>query len=260
MPAGTAIATIGSLGRCRRALVSRAARAGATALVAAVMALAAPVAARPGAANDVADARKRAERASHLAAKNKCGQAIGEYDKAIAVLHDPTLLFNRGECHRKLGNLESALEDYQQFLAELPDAPNREQVETRIAELRAQQAEGDAAAKAQLDSSAAAAPTPRTATGSVPSPAGTPSRPAAPAPGLDAAPLATSAPAPSVLLAPGAPGAAGPSTAGADPLTRRPLFWVALAVVVAGAAVGTYFVLGRDPTNVPRSDLGNYRF
>jgi len=85
--------------------------------------------------DDAAAGRRHAQRASHLAAGGKCRQAIAEFDKAIAVLHDPTLLFNRGECHRKLGAVDSALEDYKQFLSDLPSAPNRAQVEARIAEL-----------------------------------------------------------------------------------------------------------------------------
>jgi tetratricopeptide (TPR) repeat protein len=225
------------------------------------MVSAGPAAARPGTANDAADARKRAERARNLAAKNKCGQAIGEYDKAIAVLHDPTLLFNRGECHRKLGNVESALEDYEQFLSDLPNAPNRDQVEQRIAELRAQQADsGDRATKVPGAPGASGAPVVTRSDPRGP-PAGGPSSssPAPPAPRLDVAPPPAAEAAPLPALAVSAE-PDRPLEAGSTPLTRRPLFWVALGVVVAGAALGTYFVLGRDPTNVPRSDLGNYRF
>ena len=110
--------------------VGRAHRAALVALVAFL--LAAP----PVRGDDAADGRRHAQRASHLAAAGKCRQAIAEFDKAIAVLHDPTLLFNRGECHRKLGDADSALEDYHQFLSDLPNAPNRAQVEARIGELR----------------------------------------------------------------------------------------------------------------------------
>ena len=86
-------------------------------------------------ADDAADARRHAQRASALAASGKCKQAVREFDKAMAILRDPALLFNRGECHRKLGDNESALEDYRQFLSDLPRAPNRADVEKRIAEL-----------------------------------------------------------------------------------------------------------------------------
>src|SRR6185295_1409694 len=60
---------------------------------------------------------------------------ILEYDKALRSLKDATLLFNRGECHRKTGQAAKAIADYKQFLAELPAAPNRAQVEAQIAAL-----------------------------------------------------------------------------------------------------------------------------
>ena len=238
---------------------------------AALIAAAVVVAVMPGvsqaAPNVVAEGRKHAERAGHLAAKGKCGQAIGEYDKAIAVLHDPTLLFNRGECHRRLGDVESALEDYNQFLSDLPDAPNRAQVEARIAELRNQKPGGETAAASTTPSapavSGAAGPAPRTEPRR-PTVEVSPPPPVATAPRLDvASPPPSQATAPDVLAPPVEPGptnAASSSASGADSLSHRPWFWVALGAVVVGAGLGAYFVLGRDPTNVPRSDLGNYRF
>src|SRR3569623_27115 len=88
--------------------------------------------------DDAAEARKHAQRASNLAASGKCRQAVAEWNKAMAILRDPALLFNRGECYRKLGDADAALEDYRQFLNDLPKAPNRGEVERRIAELTAQ--------------------------------------------------------------------------------------------------------------------------
>jgi hypothetical protein len=256
------MATIGAVSRRRRAPPSQVAGLIGAAAVAVAIALAAPAGAR-GVANDVAEGRKHAERASHLAAKGKCGQALGEYDKAIAVLHDPTLLFNRGECHRKLGNAESALEDYNQFLSDLPNAPNRAQVEERIAELRAQQSSNDAPAARGASGAASplSRPDPRNSVVGASPPAA-----AAPPPArrLDVAPPPASEVAPPPVLASPAeprPSEGSPSSeARAGSLSGRPWFWVALGAVVVGAGVGAYFVLGRDPTNVPRSDLGNYRF
>jgi hypothetical protein len=43
-------------------------------------------------------------------------------------------------------------------------------------------------------------------------------------------------------------------------LVRQPWFWVGTAVVVAVIVVGALVVLRREPTDVPASDLGNYRF
>ncbi len=80
--------------------------------------------------------RKHAAKANHLAAKNKCKAAVPEFNRAYRTLKDPTLLFNRAECYRKLGQDDEALKDYQQFLADMPQAPNRAVVEARVASLR----------------------------------------------------------------------------------------------------------------------------
>jgi tetratricopeptide (TPR) repeat protein len=200
------------------------------------------------AAPEAADeGRRHAQKAGELAAAGKCRQAIAEYDQALAVLRDPALLFNRAECHRRLGEAQKALEDYNQFLADLPRAPNRREVEAHIAEL------------SKL--APAAAPTPRFQ----PPP---PTRAAAGSPEPERAEAAAAAPPPAW-----APTAAGPSTeAGAaasaeaappgDRGSREgpPWMWLALGTVVALGAGLAVFMIFRDETNVPQSALGNYRF
>jgi hypothetical protein len=95
------------------------------------------LASRPASAADSAAAgRKHVAKANQLAAKNKCKNAVIEFTKAYQSLKDPTILFNRGECQRKLGNNADALMDYELFVAEMPSAPNRASVEARIAALR----------------------------------------------------------------------------------------------------------------------------
>jgi tetratricopeptide (TPR) repeat protein len=88
-------------------------------------------------ADSEAAARKHATRANKLAAQNKCRSAVSEFNRAYETLKDPILLFNRAECQRKLGNAEEALKDYEQFLSDMPTAPNRAGVEAHIASLRA---------------------------------------------------------------------------------------------------------------------------
>jgi hypothetical protein len=88
------------------------------------------------AADSLAAGRKHAAKANQLAAKNKCKIAVVEFTKAYQSLKDPTILFNRAECQRKLGNSADALMDYELFVAEMPAAPNRASVEARIAILR----------------------------------------------------------------------------------------------------------------------------
>ena len=88
------------------------------------------------AADNEAAGRRHAAKANQLAAKNKCKGAVPEFTKAYKSLKDPTILFNRAECQRKLGNNADALKDYEQFLADMPAAPNRASVETRMASMR----------------------------------------------------------------------------------------------------------------------------
>ena len=92
--------------------------------------------ARAAAADAEEVARKHAAKANQLAARNKCGKAIFEFTRAYKTLKDPTLLFNRAECFRKVGRDDEAITDYEQFLADLPQAPNRVAVVARIASLR----------------------------------------------------------------------------------------------------------------------------
>ncbi len=87
------------------------------------------------AADSEAAARKQAAKANQLATKNKCKQALPWFNRAYRTLKDPTLLFNRAECLRKLGEKNDAVRDYELFLSEMPSAPNRALVEERIAAL-----------------------------------------------------------------------------------------------------------------------------
>ena len=88
------------------------------------------------AADSAAAGRKHAAKGNQMAAKNKCKSAVVEFTKAYKTLKEPTILFNRGECQRKLGNNMDALMDYELFLTEMPSAPNRASVEVRMAALR----------------------------------------------------------------------------------------------------------------------------
>lgn len=229
-------------------------------------------------ADDAADARRHAQRASALAASGKCKQAVREFDKAMAILRDPALLFNRGECHRKLGDNESALEDYRQFLADLPRAPNRADVEKRIAELTGQAPAADGGR-----SSAARGPVDATRGATRGAPRGDQSAAEVPPPRAVAPPRETtsearpSAPSREIVLTPHPAGqtndadvpgseltiaekARPPATSSDASLIARPWFWGAVAAVVVGVGVGTFIVLNRDGTTVPSSALGNYRF
>lgn len=231
-------------------------------------------------ADNSADGRRHANRASHLAASGKCKQAIVEYDKALAVLHDPTLLFNRGECHRKLGDADAALEDYNQFLTDLPKAPNRTEVEARIAELRQASSRSPAAAavvsgpgRVGVDKSGVGGAKPFN-TQSSPSPGAAVSGPTvasarAPLLGVEATGSSGATAGPTdhggagtdLTLSNRASSSASPAAGPADDsLTGHAWFWIAIAASAVGVGVGTYAILSQEHTSIPPSPLGNYRF
>lgn len=215
--------------------------------------------------DDAAEARKHAQRASNLAASGKCRQAVAEWNKAMAILRDPALLFNRGECYRKLGDADAALDDYRQFLSDLPKAPNRGEVERRIAELTAQKNKEKEKAK---ESAPPPAPAPVPPVVAVPPPSPPATRPAEPAAVAQESP----APVPQPLAAPAEPAAnpalhlnapaetSSPSGNTEGGITTRPWFWITIAAIAVAAGVGTFVVLSRDSTNIPSTALGNYKF
>jgi tetratricopeptide (TPR) repeat protein len=213
-----------------------------------------------GGPHDLAEGRHHLKKANALATEGRCDAAVREYTQAYQKLHDPVVLFNRAECYRRLGQNGAAAEDYRAFLDAFPHAPNRAEVEERLALM-----EG-------LPPPLPAAPPPAY----VPSP---PSRAAVPPPVIPApapvgpppALVAPLAPAPERPLPPPGPApppvleapvvAAAPAVPAAEPETQsRAWIWVALGAVVAGGAVGAYFALRTPAASVPMTQLGNYQF
>jgi tetratricopeptide (TPR) repeat protein len=210
--------------------------------------------------DDAADARRHAQRASNLAASGKCRQAVAELDKALAILRDPALLFNRAECHRKLGDVDAALEDYRQFLSDLPKAPNRGEVEKRIAALSQKEKAPPPAAVVvapppRVEKAEPAPPAPRAPVEAAVAPHEVSVPPAAEA----ARATADASPNPALVLTAPADTSASPSSQDGG-IATRPWFWITIAAVVVAAGVGTFVLLSRDSTNIPSSALGNYKF
>jgi tetratricopeptide (TPR) repeat protein len=63
--------------------------------------------------------------------------AVKEYEAAYQQKEDPALLFNIAQAYRLAGENESALRVYKSFLHQVPDSPQRPDVEKRISELQA---------------------------------------------------------------------------------------------------------------------------
>jgi tetratricopeptide (TPR) repeat protein len=62
-------------------------------------------------------------------------EAIVEYMAAYRIKDDPALLYNLGQAHRLGNHAPEALHFYKMYLTRNPDAPNRAEVETKVAEL-----------------------------------------------------------------------------------------------------------------------------
>ena len=196
----------------------------------------------------VTEGRYHLRKANGLAGNDRCEAAIKEYSLAYEKLHDPVVLFNRAECYRRVGEDASAAADYRAFLDAVPGAPNRAEIEAKIASLDLSPPPAAAPAAARGAPAGASRSAPAVISGA-------PSL-AAPAPsGAPAAPLVAPPTATEGLVA-------APSTE-EPPGSRHhdgPWMWAALGVAVAGAAVGTYFVLRTPGATPPSTELGNYRF
>jgi tetratricopeptide (TPR) repeat protein len=76
-------------------------------------------------------------------------QAMTSYSLAYRLKPLPAFLFNIAQCHRKLGHYKDAIAMYQNYLVGVPDAPNKEVVDSLIKEARDRQAEEDKKAQEQ---------------------------------------------------------------------------------------------------------------
>jgi len=199
------------------------------------------------------------KRANELAGDDDCQAAVEEYTKAFVLLDDPSVLFSRAECFRRLGENEHAANDYHLYLDRVPKAANRAEVEAKMAALQT--------AEPPEREKPAAEPPPSPKVAREKPPAETTPPPPVKEPEATAEPP----PPPVAAPAPPPPPAAKPEpvlTLRREPVVddtgpargTRPWVWVALAVLVAGAAVGGYFMQRPRPEQPPESALGNYRF
>jgi tetratricopeptide (TPR) repeat protein len=185
----------------------------------------------PGKASDPAKAAALGhfETARRLYDLREYAKALEEYKAAYMVKPDPAFLFNIGQCHRKLGQNPQALDFFQQYLKKAPaDDPNRSLVESRIADIQAEE---------------------RAKTAPAPSPVA----PVAPAP-LPIAATPESPPAGTDLST----GVQPAPTTEAKPFYTRWWFWTGIgAVLVAGAATTVILMSSKGGTDIPSTKMGN---
>lgn len=120
-------------GPVRRQQVIRAALAMLLSLAVPVALLATPHAAR--ADDGTIAARKHFEKAEKLFGLGRFAEARVEYEAAYEAKPLPEFLYNIGQCHRNLGDFQSAIFSFRRYLDLKPDASNRKAVEKLIADL-----------------------------------------------------------------------------------------------------------------------------
>src|SRR5262245_9352823 len=110
----------------------------ATALLAALAILAAPVAVRTARADDTADARQHYAKGKQLFDGGDYRGAMAEFATADKLAPSPLLEFNIALCHERLGEKAEAVRRYRLYLDRVPDAQNRTQVEQKIHQLESE--------------------------------------------------------------------------------------------------------------------------
>ena len=80
-------------------------------------------------------AKKHYELGAQLYKTSNYRQALAEFSKAYTLSKKPGLLFNIARCHEVMANLEQAVKYYRMYLAQVPKAPKRSLVESRLGNL-----------------------------------------------------------------------------------------------------------------------------
>lgn len=106
-------------------------------IVASALAVAALLASAPTAADDTAEARRLFARGEREYAAGRYEPALAAYERAHALSGLPGFLFNIGVCHQRLEHWDDARAFLERYLAAVPDAPNLEDAQRLLAEVRA---------------------------------------------------------------------------------------------------------------------------
>src|SRR6266536_983749 len=86
-------------------------------------------------ADDKAQARDHYQKGTKAFALGAYDEAVAEYSAAYRLVDDPALLYNIAQAHRLAGHASEALRFYRMYVTLLPRAPNRDEVDGKIAEL-----------------------------------------------------------------------------------------------------------------------------
>lgn len=86
---------------------------------------------------DTTEAKKHYERGMKAYNLQDFKGALHEFQSAYVEMPDPAFLFNIGQAQRQLGEYDAAAKSYRIYLANQPDAPNRDQVHKLIDQMDA---------------------------------------------------------------------------------------------------------------------------
>lgn len=100
-----------------------------------LLVLAAGVAAAKPSADEAQAAREHYKRGTTLYDLGKYDEAIIEFQQAYEIKDDPVLLYNIAQSYRLANKYQDALRFYRTYLRKSPKAPNRDEVETKIADM-----------------------------------------------------------------------------------------------------------------------------
>src|SRR5262245_1370574 len=81
-------------------------------------------------------ARAHYERGKLLYEEFHFREALDQFNEAYRLTALPGFLYNIGVCHEKLLNRHAAIEAFERYLLGWPEAPDRAEIERRIARLR----------------------------------------------------------------------------------------------------------------------------
>jgi tetratricopeptide (TPR) repeat protein len=184
-------------------------------------------------ADSSAEAKQHFEEGTKAFNLGEFPRAVTEYKAAYQAKPDPVFLYNIAQAYRLHGDLQQAVFFYRTFLNNMPNAPNKREVERRITTLEAQIAQQKAVATTPPNTPVA--PTSTT----VEQPPTQP--PPEPPPATTTTPVATTpAPPPAATTTPVASSTStAPANDAKQPIYKKWWLWTIVGgVVVVGVAVG----------------------
>lgn len=92
--------------------------------------------AAPVLADATSEAREHFKKAQTHYALGEFEDAAHEFREAYRLRDEPALLFNIGQAYRQMRQWQQAYFHYQQYLSKKPDAPNRAETESLVAQMR----------------------------------------------------------------------------------------------------------------------------